>query len=180
MASHLDFDGKYDAERRFVVSNWLATPHESFWDSKPITIPAGGMYECEHAIAYKLTKEIVDKAMFAHADEEFKKAGGDSAYAQKVRERAEMSTLSKDLRKPYEDKTLAEIKAGEENPIMSRMREQIRREEQAKLSNELAVNTPPQDIPIAPQIDIPLTVPTTPKRGRPARPKGEFNGAETI
>lgn len=175
MASYLDFEGKYDANRRFVVTNWLPTVHESFWDSQPITIPSGGMYECDHAIAYKLTKEIVDKAMYAEAQEVFKKAGGNDAYAQKMLERAEMALLSRDLRKPYEDKTLAEIKAGEENPIMAKMRAEIRKEEQDRLYNEKAVNTPPAEIPTAtaptPEPVAPVAESTT---RRPRRTAGEF------
>lgn len=184
MASYLDFEGKYDADRRFVVTNWLPEAHLSFWDSKPINIVAGGMYECEHAIAFKLTKEIVDKAMFAIAQDAFKNAGGDNAYAQKMLERAEMAILNRDMRKPYEDKTLAELKTGEENPIMAKMRAEIRAEEVARLSNEVAATkapkAPSEPVAVIPEVHIPVPTVEPIVSRRPRRAAGEFDdGAKT-
>lgn len=135
MGSYLDFEGKYDPNRRFVIRNWTDEDVNSFWNSRPIVIKAGDMYECEHAIAYKLCKEIVDREMFKDAD---KAAAAITEHAakEKVRERAQMGMLNKDLRKPYEDKTISELRDGEENPIMAKMRAEIRAEEQAKINNE--------------------------------------------
>lgn len=134
MASYLDFEGKYDANRRFVIHNWTIEDVNSFWDGRPINIKVGDMYECEHAIAYKLTKEIVDREMFRVASEEASKIP-DFAAREKLRERLEMATLSRDLRKPYEDKTISEIKAGQESPIMTKLRDEIRAEERIKAQN---------------------------------------------
>lgn len=148
----LYFEGKYNPDRRFVIHNWTTEDVRSFWDSRPIFIKAGEMYECEHAVAVKLTKEIVDREMFKAAEEEYKAAGDNKQFAEKMRERAEMAVLSRQNRKPYEDKTITEILPGEENPIMAKMRAEIRAEEQAKvakvespagsISNDAAVTQP--------------------------------------
>lgn len=177
MASYLDFDGKYNPDLRFVISNWTSEDFKSFWDGKPISIKAGDMYECEHAIAYKLTKEIVDREMFRKAEEEYRSAGDNKLIAEKLRERGEMAILSKDLRKPYEDKTITLIKPGEENPIMARIREEIRAEEKAKLeggiSNEKAVSHINTDIPS--DNGKPVKVETAKeKKARTNKKEGEF------
>lgn len=130
MSSNLDFEGTYDDGldgrplRRFVVNNWTDEDIHSKWDGKDILIKAGEMGEFGHAVAFKVTKEVVDREIF-------KKAA--KASTDKERERIEMGILSPVIREPYETKTLQEIKAGEENPIMARMREEIRAEEVAKL-----------------------------------------------
>ncbi len=149
--SVLYFEGKYNPDRRFVIHNWTSEDVNSFWDSKPISIKTGDMYECDHAVAVKLTKEIVDREMFRAAEEAYKSSPNDKATAMKLQERGEMAVLSKQMRKPYEDKTITEIRAGEENPIMAKMRAEIRAEEQAKLiqtpagsiSNDKAVTEDP-------------------------------------
>lgn len=138
MSSYLDFEGKYDPDKRFVVQNVFAEDFKSFWDGKPIFIKSGDMHECEHAIAYKLTKELVDREMFKLAEEAYIKAGDNKQFADKVRERGEMAVNNKDARKPFEDKILTELRAGEENPIMKRLRDEIRAEEQEKNRNATA------------------------------------------
>lgn len=131
-ADVLYFEGKYNPDRRFVIHNWTAEDFKSFWDSRPINIKAGDMHECEHAIAVKLTKEIVDREMFKEAERLYREAGADKAHSEKIRERAEMAVLSKELRKPLEDKTITEIRAGEENPITTKLRAEVRAEIEAE------------------------------------------------
>lgn len=188
--SVLYFEGKYDSDRRFVIHNWTSEDVQSYWDSRPIFIKAGDMYECEHAIARKLTREIVDREMFKAAEVAYRSAGADKAIAEKLRERAEMALLSRELRRPYEDKTITEIKLGQENPIIARIREEERAKLQAEsksnLSNEKAVNAA-DALTSATTATITYTSNATtgeqtvsqvteaaPKRGRPAKPKGEF------
>ena len=43
---------------------------------------------------------------------------------------------NKDIRKPFEDKTLQEIKPGEETPFMTQLRDKIRAEEIEKMKDE--------------------------------------------
>lgn len=130
MASYLDFDGVYaDGEegrplREFVINNWTDEDLHSMWNSKPILVKQGEVYQCGHSLAYKLTKELVDRELFKIAAK---------AATDKERERREMAVLSPDIRKPLEDKTLQEVRAGQENPVMAKMREEIRKEELAKL-----------------------------------------------
>lgn len=157
--SFLDFDGVYDDGlngrplRMFVVKNWTDEDVRSKWDGKDIIIKKGDMAEFTHAIALKLTKEIVDRELFKEAAK---------APTDKERERLEMRILSPEIRKPYEDKTLQEIRANEENPILAKMREEIRAEEVAKLQSQSS--------------DAAAGITDTPKpRGRPR--KEEFADA---
>ena len=156
MASNLDFEGTYDdglngrPMRRFVINNWTEEDIHSKWDGQPIIIKKGEMAEFGHAVAYKLTKEIVDREIFKEAA----KAGSD-----KERERKEMSILYPAVRAPYEAKTLLEVKAGEENPVMAKMRAEIRAEEQAKLGSAT---------------DAAAGVTNTPKPKARAKKEGEF------
>ena len=45
----------------------------------------------------------------------------------KQRERAEMAVANKDMRKPYEDKTIQEVLEGQESPEVTAMRAEIRK-----------------------------------------------------
>lgn len=183
MASYLEFEGKYNPDRRFVIKNWTDQDLKSFWDSRPITIKAGDMGEFEHAIAYKLTKELVDREMLQDAYKSMVASGAiDHAAREKVRERGEMAVLNKDLRKPYEDKTISELIAGQENPILTKMRAEVRAEMEAEQVSRVT-STPETSM----QNDIAATkgesttapapaVTPAKKRGRPAavRLEGEF------
>lgn len=165
MSSHLDFEGKYNPDKRFVISNWTTEDFKSFWDGRPISIKAGDMYECEHAIAYKLTKEIVDREMFRDAEASMQGAN-DFQSREKLRERGEMATLNPDKRKPYEDKTITEIMAGQENPITAKLREEIRAEERAKIqiSNEKAVDNTPLEVTETGAVPFDTATESTPKK----------------
>ena len=133
MASNLDFEGTYDdgengrPARRFIVSNSTDLDFFSKWDGNPITIRSGDMYECGHALAVKLTKELTDREIFRLAEK---------AATPKERERIEMSVIVAATRAPYEEKFLQEIVPGKENPLHARLRKEIRKEEQEKLKNE--------------------------------------------
>jgi hypothetical protein len=144
MASHLDFEGVYDKSKRFMFLNWSSedfTQHfgaESVYndtrliESQPafdITVKAGDMRELGHFQAHICTKHFVNREMLRDA----------SGLVDKARERAEMGVNNAELRKPYEDKTLAEIKVGQEAPFMDKLREEIRKEEKAKLVSQETV-----------------------------------------
>lgn len=138
MASFLDFEGVYDKEKRFMFNNWSSEDfiqhfgaESAYNDTRlletqsafDLTIKAGEMRELGHFQAFMCTRHFVTREMLRDAE---KLTGKD-------RERAEMGMNNAELRKPYEDKTLAEIKAGQETPFMDSLREKIRAEEIAKI-----------------------------------------------
>lgn len=89
-------------------------------------------------LAYYITTNLVDREMYKVAN----KQKADS----KERERLEMAVANKDLRKPYEDKTLSEVIAGQQSPEETAMRAKIRKELIAEgeingnMSSELNLN----------------------------------------
>lgn len=142
MASYLDFEGVYDKTKRYIVYNWSQkdfTQHfgaESVYNNTTIvtttapydiTIKAGEMRELDQFQALTVTKHFVTREILEEA----------SLLIGKDRERKEMSVDNKDIRKPYEDKTISEVKAGEESPFMQELRDKIRKEEIAKMNPEI-------------------------------------------
>ncbi len=143
--SFLEFDGMYDKQKRYLVNNWSDEDFtqefgaESVYnDTKvietnpahSITIKAGEMRELGQFEAYTIVKHFVDREMYKDAAKKSDK--------EEIR-KAEMALNNPTLRKPYEDKTLQEIIAGEETSFMDKMRAEIREEEKAKLNNEAIV-----------------------------------------
>jgi len=145
MSSYLDFDGVYDKNKRYVFHNWSKEDFNfhfgedsGYNDNKivvitpahDITVKADEMRELNQFQAFTMCKAFVDREMVRDSNK---------IKDPKERERKEMGVLNKDLRKPFEDKTISEIKAGDENPIMNKLREEIRAEEKAKLANKKPV-----------------------------------------
>lgn len=133
MSSYLKQDGVYDPRRNFAVTNWSdedfkiswtgeATNDKGLIDGVPIeyTLHAGEVKTFPMYLAYYITTNLVDREMYKVAN----KKPADS----KERERLEMAVANKDLRKPYEDKTLQEVIAGQESPEVTAMRDRIREE----------------------------------------------------
>lgn len=142
MRSYLDFEGLYDSNKRYIVNNWSdedftqqfgeenAYNDNKVITTKPaysITIKAGEMRELNQFEAFTFTKHFVDREMYKEA----------SKLESRVEiERAEMSVNNRDVRKVFEDKTISEIKEGNATPFMERIREEIRKEELAKIESE--------------------------------------------
>lgn len=141
MSSFLDVEGAYDQTRRYIVSNWSDQDftqkfgEESAYNNSTliittpaheVTIKSGDMLELDQFHALTFARHFVDREMQKVAE----KLEG------KAREKIEISIGNKYARKPYEDKTVKEIVSGEENPIMAKMREEIRQEELAKIKAE--------------------------------------------
>ena len=137
--SFLEFDGVYDKNKRYIVSNWSAedfTQHfgeeSAYNDNKVIqttpaydlTIKAGEIRELGQFEAYTFTKHFVDREIY--------KAAAKLVVRQEV-ERGEMAVNNPESRRPYEEKTIQEVKPGENTSFMDKMREEIRKEELAKL-----------------------------------------------
>lgn len=129
MASVYDFEGVYaDGEegrplRKFVIKNWTDEDLHTKWLGRDTVLKAGDMRECGHAEAHHFLKTLVDREIFKEAAK---------VTDPKEREKKEMNILSPLYRKPLEDKTIEEIKDGEESPVMRKMREDIRKELEQK------------------------------------------------
>lgn len=125
MASFYDFEGVYaDGEegrplRKFVIKNWTDEDLHTKWLGRDTVLKAGDMRECGHAEAHHFLKTLVDREIFKEAA---------LATDPKDREKKEMNILSPLYRKPFEDKTIEEIKDGEESPVMRKMREDLKAE----------------------------------------------------
>lgn len=140
--SYLDFEGVYDKSKRYIVKNWSDEDYtqefgaevgfngDKMIENNPsftITIKAGEMRELDQFQAYTIAKHFVTREMFKDAAKKETR--------EKV-DRAEMGVNNPELRKPYEEKTISEIKDGKTTPFMDSLREEIRAEEIAKLKTE--------------------------------------------
>lgn len=146
--SYLDFEGVYDKTKRYIVNNWskedftqefgaeVAYNGDKAIEANPaysLTIKAGEMRELGQFEAFLITKHFVDREMYRDAAKLKERTAV---------ERAEMAVNNRDLRKPYEDKTIQEIKAGEATPFMDKIREEIRQEEITKIKEEAKPTKP--------------------------------------
>lgn len=134
MSSYLDIEGVYDARKMFAVTNWSDEDFTISWKDDTgenvYTIKAGEVKTYPQYLAYYITKNFVDREMYKLAEAE---------QETRARERLGMAVSNKDLRKPYEDMTLIEVKAGQESPEVVAMRAKIRSEVEAEMgmSNEI-------------------------------------------
>lgn len=129
MSSYLDFEGLYDPKKTFAVTNWSEEEIVVNWKDDNgdnlYTLHSGEVKVYPQYLAYFITKALVDREMYRDASKIA--MNPDGSYS-KARERAEMAVSNKDLRKPYEDKTIQEVREGEESPVVTAMRAQIRKE----------------------------------------------------
>lgn len=147
--SNLDFEGVYDKTKRFMIHNWSpedfsqAFGAESAYNDNRlietqaayvITVKAGELREMNQFNAHIFTKNFVTREMLRDV---VKLVGKD-------RERVEMSVNNPTLRDSFEKKTLSEITPGQESPFMDKLREDIRKEEIAKLKAEAKTEIAPK------------------------------------
>lgn len=122
----------YDPKRKFAVTNWSDEDITVNWaDPGPqgtgdnfYTLHAGEVKTYPMYIAYYLTEQFVDREMYKDAAKSPNNADGSPS---KQRERLEMAVANKELRKPYEDKTMQEVIEGQESPEVTAMRAEIRK-----------------------------------------------------
>jgi hypothetical protein len=131
MPSFLDKkDGVYDRSKRFIIHNWSNedfTQHfgaetgyngDKVVDVNPardITIKSGDSRECGEFEALTICRNFVTREMGKEAD--------------KIENPIEknnkgMMIDNATVRKPYEDKTMSEIKEGEESPLVTKMKQE--------------------------------------------------------
>lgn len=129
MASYLDPEGLYDPKRMFAVTNWSDEPLTVNWKDDSgdnlYTLHPGEVKTHPQYLAYFMTKALVDREMYKDAAREPNTPDG---MPTRQRERLEMAVMNRDLRKPYEDKTIQEIVAGKENPEITAMRAEVRKQ----------------------------------------------------
>lgn len=129
MSSYLDFEGLYDPKRMFAVTNWSDEDITVNWKDDTgdniYTLHVGEVRTYPQYLAYFITKAFVDREMFKDAVKAPNNPDGTSS---RLRERLEMAVVNKELRKPYEDKTIQEVVEGKESPEVTAMRAKIRAE----------------------------------------------------
>lgn len=164
MISHLyEKDLVYDPKKMFAVTNWSEEPLTVNWHDDNgdnfYTLHAGETKSYPQYLAYYLTGIFVDREMYKDAA---KLPNNPDGSPSKQRERAEMAVVNRDLRKPYEDKTLQEVLVGQEDPAVTAMRAKIRQELiiEGNLSSELHLNP-----------DGSEEFPDVPKKNKGGRPK---------
>lgn len=182
MSSYLNDKGQgmvYDPKRKFAVTNWSNEDVTANWaDPGPngtgdnfYTLHAGETKTYPQYLAYFITEQFVDREMYKAADKEAKDT--------RQRERLEMAVANKDMRKPYEDKTLQEVIEGKEDPEVTAMRAEIRKKliqegniqgGEGNLVSELHLNSDGSE-----KVEEFATVPK--KRGRPAKSAAEAAAA---
>jgi hypothetical protein len=164
MSSYLRFDGVYDPRRNFAITNWSDEDYVTSWTSETTNaqglvngvdieyvVKAGEVKTFPMYLAYHITMGLVDREMY--------KIAAALPADTKERERAEMAVANKDTRKPFEDKTLKEVIAGEEAPEVTAMRKKLRAELRAEgkiygpMSSEMNQN--PDGTPQAPAEEFP-------------------------
>lgn len=159
----------YDAKKMFALTNWSDEDLTVNWKDDSgdnlYTLHAGETKTHPQYLAYYITGIFVDREMYKDAA---KLPNNPDGSPTKQRERAEMAVVNKDLRKPYEDKTLQEIKEGQEDPAVTAMRAKIRQELiiEGNLSSELHLNTDGSE-------EFPDVPKTKNKGGRPKKSGSE-------
>jgi len=143
MSSFLDFEGVYDPKRNFAVTNWSDEDFVAVWkedngSDTTYVVHAGEVKTYPMYLAYYITKNLVDREMYKIANK--------SVAETKERERLEFAVANKELRKPFEDKTMQEVVEGQESPEVTAMRAKLRKELLASgelsgdMSSELNLN----------------------------------------
>lgn len=112
----------FDNSRKFIFSNWTDEDFIGIWDGQPYLIAKGETKEYQMSLAYHFTKHLVDRELI--------KAN-----------KANLMGVPEE-RAPLEDKTMAELIAGQDSPALATLKEQIRAElQEAEGQKEVVVET---------------------------------------
>lgn len=172
----------YDNKRQFALTNWSDEDITVNWaDPGPggtgdnfYTLHAGEVKTYPMYIAYFIVEQLVDREMYKDAAKAPVNADGSPS---KLRERLEMAVANRDMRKPYEDKTIQEVIEGQESPEVTAMRAEIRKKliqegqypsTMGNLTSEMHNN--PDGSAVVEKTEF-ASVPK--KRGRPAKSTSE-------
>lgn len=132
MRSFLEVEGLYNPTLRFAFTNITNEEFVSYWDGVPIKVPAGETIEVSnvtpipgagHAIAVKMTGEMVDKIMIDEVKLEESRVNTPYYRSPKAG-----SLGVPAARKVWEDQILRELAPDEESPAIQSIRKQLLQE----------------------------------------------------
>lgn len=125
-----------DYTQKEIKRMWEAEYKKSYF--KTVKVPAGGLLEVPEWLAFLLCKHFVDreyvKAVEGKHGSLSRSKNGGKANEQADSELLTMSNSS--YRDELEEKTIRPIEMNEESPVIAALREQIRKEERAKLERK--------------------------------------------
>lgn len=98
----------YDNSRKFLFSNWTNEDFVGKWGGVETVVKVGETKEFEMSLAYHFTKHLVDR--------ELQKQG-----------KSHLAGVPEE-RKPLEEKTIAELVAGQDSPALATLKAQIKAE----------------------------------------------------
>lgn len=114
----------YDNERRYIFTNWTNFDFVGTWGGQDTLVKSGQSIELPQYKAFHFCKHLVNREM---------------------EKNDRVAVDSPEGRKPYEDKTIAEITAGTDSPALSKIkekiREEIKNEEEGKVEEEVKEET---------------------------------------
>lgn len=131
--SFLEPNGLYDPSKRFAFTNITDEDLISLWAKIPIKVkahetieigPATPIIGVGHALAIKMTNELVDKIIMNEAKLDELKHPNEPYYRSNIALTAGVPAA----RKVYEDKILRELEVGEDSPAIQAMRSQLKEE----------------------------------------------------
>lgn len=138
--SFLEVEGLYNPSLRFAFTNITESDFTTHWDKVPITVKPGETIEISnttpipgagHALAIKMTGEMVDKIILGEAKED------ELQKNQPYYRSPKGSSLGVPAyRKTYEDQILRQLDPDEESPAIQILRKQMRAEIEAGVSGE--------------------------------------------
>lgn len=174
MYSFLDPEGLFNPSLRFAFTNITSEVFTSRWDGIPIVVEPGVTIEISnttpipgagHAIAVKMTREMVDNIMIG--DAKLDEAQKNQPYYRSPRG----SSLGVPAaRKPFEDQILRELAPEEESPAIQIMRKQILEEIETGISQKPNAEPVHGPASVAEFADIATSQPT-PEITTPAKVK---------
>lgn len=98
--------GKFDPKKQYAFTNWQSWDFQFKWGGEDYEIKSGEVAVYPQYLAYHAVKHYVNKVMLS--------------------EGKEVQLMNPVVRKEYEDKTIREVSANEENPYIASIREQER------------------------------------------------------
>ena len=114
----------FDGSKVYIVSNWTPEDFTFYWDGKPTTIKAGEQKELVEYLAYHATKHLVSREMerdgvpYPHTD---------------------------GARVPYEEKTLFDTTSGGDSPVITALKDRLRKELGEEMSSSSAKEEAPAE-----------------------------------
>ena len=170
MLSHLQKEGIYDQTHRARFTNIDDEDFVGTWDSKVyVRVPPGESVTLPESQAINFAIALATRVMVKDEKRKFVPSMYEPTYEMSQRTR----TGIPDARKPYEDKILQWLEAGEETPEVQALRSALREE----ILNDLTAK-PSTAPPTGPKSKNDIAV--VPDGSRPERSGKEFEGLASL